>query len=68
MTDPFLTSAEIKRLTTKIRFKAQCRMLENMKIGYIADGRGAPLVARSVLFNNNAKPNHPEPDFSALRS
>ena len=66
MTDPFLNTAELQRITKRMRFKAQCRMLENMKIPYIPDGEGEPLVIRSIIFGDTNQHAHPEPNFGAL--
>lgn len=44
MTDPFLPPEVIERITCKQQAKAQCRALERMKIPYIRDAYGRPLV------------------------
>jgi hypothetical protein len=49
MTLDFLTHDEIERITCRERVGAQIRKLDNMRIPYMLDGNGCPLVLRTNI-------------------
>jgi len=67
--DTFLTVAEIRRLTKRVKKDAQIRVLKVRRIRYTEDGDGYPVVMRAAverkLLGDAVTPEPgPAPDFS----
>ena len=67
MPDPFLDTAELRRLTCRKTGPAQARMLDRMRIPYKLDGKNHPLVLRKQAFGDENQA-APQPNFAALRT
>lgn len=68
MTDTWLTADEVKELTGRTRWKAQCRKLAEMDVPFRPNGVGRPLVERSVALPNEGKRTRKraEPNWDAM--
>ncbi|BAU58146.1 hypothetical protein HH1059_14410 [Halorhodospira halochloris] len=65
-----LTDREIRQLTGRKRFAAQCRALGRMGLPHDRDPDGRPLVLREVVMERlggEKPPQEWEPDFSVIR-
>ena len=43
-----LQRSEIEEITGRVKFSAQCRVLEAMRIPFLSRGNGSPVVAREA--------------------
>jgi len=66
MSDPFASPEIIKRVTNRVRFTAQRRMLEKMGIPYLEGATGEPLVDRRRLVPDTVIPDTRGPRMDLL--
>lgn len=68
MSETWLTPDEVKELTSRERWSAQCRALARLGIPFQPNAVGRPLVERALVLSGAATPRKPkrEPNWKAL--
>lgn len=66
MSDPFANRETIQRVTNRVKFTAQRRMLDRMGIPYLTGAEGEPLVDRRRLVPEAAQPDPRGPRLDLL--
>lgn len=64
----FLTDEDLRRVTGKKRFKAQCRVLDGMGIAYRKSATGEPLVRVDDLDGKRKQGRNREPRWDRLNA
>lgn len=62
----FLTAAEVQRLTGKVRFSAQRRVLDGLGIRYVLAATGEPMVRSADLDDPGTKERNGEPHWDRI--
>ena len=71
MSDPFLTRAELRRITCRVKAVAQRKALERLGVRVVGtDAEGYPLVLREAYFGQAGpgERSDEEPNFSRIFS
>ncbi len=65
---PWLTAAEVKELTGRVRHGAQARKLAELSVPFRLNAQGRPLVERSAVLTTEPRPAQTvEPRWDRLR-
>lgn len=64
----FLTPDELARLTGRVRFSAQCRALDELRIPYVRAATGEPLVRAAALDDRAAPVRNRGPNWERLNA